>query len=99
MAYFVEANSFEKIKLTEDILSTASNLSARRLATIYRFAQQISEIHDVDAVETFLRWKDHPVLDTILMLVSELEEDDQYEVLNKAEDLIQECSLRHASSE
>lgn len=94
MAYFVDTNAFERIKLTDEILTMASRLSARRLATIHRFAEQISVIHDVDAIDTFLRWKEHPVLDTILMLVSELDDDDQYEVLNKAEDLINECPIK-----
>ena len=97
MAYFVETNSFERIKLVEELVASANSLSARRLNTVYHFAQQISDIHDVDAIDTFLKWKDHPVLDTILALVSELDEDAQYEVLNKAEELIDNCQIKLVS--
>lgn len=99
MAYYVKTNSFDRIALLEDLQLTANSLSVRRLNTVFKFAKQISEIHDVDAIDTFLNWKDHPVLDTILMLVSELDEDEQYEILDKAEDLIKECTLNVISNQ
>ncbi len=94
MTYYVEANAFDKIKVIDDILQQAGEMSLERLKTLYRFSHQVSDIHDVDAVNTFLKWKDHPVLDSILLLVSELDEDSQYEILHRAEDLINECNLQ-----
>ena len=63
----------------------------RRLALVNSFIERVVEVHDPDTIETFLSWKAHPVLDTILHLSATLDEESQYEVLNCAEDLAREA--------
>lgn len=87
MTYYVEANSYDRIKVLKDLTGIVSAMSTNRLETLRSFAKQVAEIHDVDVIDTFLKWKDHDVLDTILLLTAHLEEDDQYEVLDCAETL------------
>ncbi|HEX2256537.1 MAG TPA: hypothetical protein VHG92_07530 [Afifellaceae bacterium] len=60
---------------------------ARRLALVHDFVHQTVEIHDPDVVATFLGWKSHPVLDSILLLAAKLNEDQQYQLLDLAEEL------------
>lgn len=90
MTYYVETNSFDRIKVLKDLTGIVSTMSTNRLETLRSFAKQVSEIHDVDVINTFLKWKDHDVLDTILLLSANLDEDDQYEVLDRAESLAKE---------
>jgi hypothetical protein len=68
-----------------------ADLNESQLVLLEQFLEQIIQVHDPDAVTTFLRWKEHPVLDTILLLASKLDEEDQYEVLYRAEDLAAEA--------
>ncbi len=90
MTYYVETNSFERINVLKDLTGIVSTMSTKRLETLRSFAKQVAEIHDVDVINTFLKWKDHEVLDTILLLSANLDEDDQYEVLDCAEGLAKE---------
>jgi hypothetical protein len=74
-----------------------ANLDARRLTLVGQFTQQIVEIHDPDAVATFLAWREHPVLDTILLLAAKLEEPDQYEIVGFAEGLLNDAQRPRSS--
>lgn len=88
----------DRVSLTEQkeplvlgALLKVIHFDEKRLALVNSFIEQVAEIHDPDAVETFLCWKTHPVLDTILLLAAKLDEDAQYEVLNLAEDLARDA--------
>ncbi len=91
---YIEGNAFDRIQMLTRLRSIAETLSTEKLSTLVTFATQTVDLNDVDAMQTFLRWKDNAVLDTILLLATDLDEDQQYEVLHKAEDLINECRLR-----
>lgn len=69
------------------IFEKLTELDNSRLVLLSQFLEQIVEIHDPDAVSTFLRWKEDPVLDTILQLAAQLDEDARYEIVDLAEQL------------
>lgn len=94
MTYYIETNSYDRIQVLKDLTGIVGALSTNRLETLRSFAKQVAEIHDVDVVNTFLKWKDHDVLDTILLLSANLDEDDQYEVLDRAETLAKESVMK-----
>ena len=62
--------------------------AARCAALVQTFARQVIDVHDPDAVATFLAWKERPVLDTILNLAAKLGTDDQHEVIDFIEALL-----------
>lgn len=81
-----------KSELMLDLFELAQILCAQKTESVLHFARQTVHLQDSDAVETFLSWKDDPVIDSILLLAAKMDAAARAELLDAAEMISDEHS-------
>lgn len=64
-----------------------SNLNEAQIALVEQFVDQIVRCHDPDAIRSFLALREDPRIESILSLVTDLEEEKRDQLLFAAEEL------------
>lgn len=86
--------NMEKFELIEELFNLTQSLCPAKIKSVVQFARQTIQLHDEDAVETFLKWKDDPVIDSVLLLASKMDGDHRAELLDAAEMLFDEAHIK-----
>ncbi len=90
--------SLEKLALIEELFGLVESMCPQKIASITQFARQTIQLHDDEAVATFLKWKEDPVIDSILLLAAKLDSDGREDLLDTAEILADENSGRRPTA-
>ncbi len=73
-------------ELVERIVAILNVLPGDRVQVIADFVSQAKALDDPDVLNTFVTWRNDPRLDTLLLLSSQLTEDDVDQIIFFAED-------------
>ena len=65
-------------------------LPTSKLETVKRFMKEVVETESEATVEAFLTWKDHQVIDTILLLLADMDAKEQEAIMASVRVLIDE---------
>ena len=79
-----------RVELLSDFEALLRDFPTSKLQTVSRFLTDVVETESVVTIEAFLTWKDHQVIDTILLLLADMELGEQENIMAAVRDLVTE---------